>query len=173
MAKKINVEIEEAIAGGATVVEGNQFVDGEGKPLRIRSMENTNDPLEVGDVITIPEEYKVLSIPVGETHACFIFASCVSADGTERNVRFFPNCLAKIYFPVDENKRRMPKVKTGGAVARWWAEQLAAGKDVNGAMQALKGRKIQVTAKDSYTVFKFQSTTETQGTNAYTYDWAE
>lgn len=175
MAKKIlSDEIAAVIASGAaTKVEGNKFVTADGQPLQIRSMESVSDPLEVGDVITIPTDYQVLSMPVGDTQACFIYAECKCADGSERNIRFFPNSLAKVYFPLDENRRRMPKVKTGGAVAHWLADCQAAGKTMDDAMKELAGKKIKVSAKDAYTVFKYQSTTETQTTNAYTYDWAE
>lgn len=174
MAKKIlSDEIAAVIASGeATKAADNKFVNASGQPLQIRSMESVSDPLEVGDIITIPTDYQVLMMPVGESKACFIYAECISVDGSERNVRFFPNSLAKVYFPLDENKRRLPKVKTGGAVARWLADCQAVGKTIDDAMKELAGKKIKVTAKDNYTVFKFQSKTETQSTNAYTYDWA-
>ena len=63
MAKKnLATEIAEAIAAGAVAQPDNKFVDANGQPIKVRSMESTYDPLEVGHVLTIPTDYKVLLV---------------------------------------------------------------------------------------------------------------
>ncbi len=174
MAKEINAEIQMLLDGGkVTKCEGNKFVASDGTSAApIRSMESTSDPLEVGDVITIPSDYVALQEKLNDKIICYTMVTVVSADGSERCFRFFPNSLAKNFYPLDENKRRMAKVKTGGEVAAEVAKMSAAGKDVNDLMKYLSGKKIKVTNKTSYTALKFGSKTETQTMSAYTYDWA-
>ena len=173
MAKKVLAdEINAMVAAGATKVENNLFLDANGNPLQIRNMESTNDPLEIGDVITVPTDYTVLTEKLNDNPISFLVEEVSAEDGSERNMRFFPNSLAKNIYPIDENRRRMAKVKTGGSVAKWFAEQAAAGKDINAALKELAGKKFKVTAKTAYTRFKFGSTTETETTNIYAYDWA-
>ena len=170
MAKKnINAEIETLInSGSAALAADNKFVDGDGNALGIRSMDSINDPLEIGDEITIPTDYKVLTTKINENTACFTMAEVKSADGNERVMRFFPNSLAKVAFPLDENKKRMPKVKTTGKVAEWYQEQAG----VNEAIQALVGRTIKVTGKTAYTVHN-RFTNEDGPTNIFSYEWKD
>lgn len=176
MAKKVIAdEIAQMIAGGNVVkAVDNKFVSADGQPLAIRNMESTQDPLEVGDVISVPADFQVLTEQLNGRPVSFIMAEVKAADGSERNMRFFPNSLAKIAYPLDENRRRMAKVKTGGAVAQWVQGLLNEGKDVNYLVSELAGKKkIKVTAKTPYTVYRFgTNNTETQGTSIYSYDWA-
>lgn len=176
MAKKLIAdEIAQMIAGGNVVkAVDNKFVAADGQPLKIRDMESTQDPLEVGDVITIPADFQVLTEQLNGNPVSFLVAEVKSADGSERNTRFFPNNLAKNFYPLDENRRRMAKVKTGGAVAQWVQDLKKEGKDVNYLVSELAGKKkIKVTAKTPYTVYRFgTNNTETQDTSLYSYDWA-
>lgn len=168
MAKKnISVEIEELVAAGeATVVADNKFVGADGTALKVRSMESTNDPLEIGDEITIPQDFKVIAVKIGEgSYPCTV-AEVKSADGSERNMRFFPNSLAKNITPIDAEGRRMPKVKTTGAVASWYAQQ----DTVDNAMKELAGKTIVVSGKETYTV-KDYTTKENRNTSVFSYDW--
>lgn len=167
MAKKnINAEIEALInSGNATLAADNKFVDKDGKALGVRSMDSINDPLEVGDIISIPADYKVLTTEINGNPACFTMAIVKSGD-EERVMRFFPNSLAKIAFPLDENGKRMPKVKTTGTVATWYQEQ----EGVDPAVKALVGRDFKVTSKTSYKVHnRFTDTDE--NTNILSYDF--
>lgn len=167
MAKKINEAIEAAIAAGAVVLDS--FVDSEGKPLRVRQMDSDYDPLNVGDVLSIPEEYKVLGIKFNpededEKPHPFIFVEVLCADGSERNWRFFPNSLCKTVRPF-ENGHTQPKVKTTGT-----ATDLYLTKDeVNEALALLKGRKIKVSASTVYSYKQYQ-TGEIKETHIYQYD---
>ena len=169
MAKKnIAAEIENLInSGNAALAADNKFVDSTGNALGVRSMDSVNDPLEVGDEITIPQDYKVLTTKINENTACFTMAEVKSADGQERVMRFFPNSLAKVAFPLDNDGKRMPKVKTTGAVAQWYQEQ----ESVDAAVKALVGRTIKVTGKTTYTVHN-RFTNEDGPTNIFSYEWA-
>ena len=168
MAKKnIATEILEMIAAGdATVVAGNKFSGADGAPLKVRSMESTNDPLEVGDEITIPTDYKVIAVKIGEgSYPCTV-AEVKGADGSERNMRFFPNSLAKNITPIDAEGRRMPKVKTTGAVASWYSQK----DTVDEAMKELAGKTLVVAAKTVYSVRDY-NTKEIRQTGIYQYEW--
>lgn len=168
MAKKnIATEIQELVAAGeATVVADNKFVGSDGAPAKVRSMESTNDPLEVGDEITIPEDYQVIAVKIGEGNYPCVMAEVKSADGSERNMRFFPNSLAKNITPVDGEGRRMPKVKTTGTVASWYAGQ----DTVDNAMQGLKGKTLVVKGKTVHS-YRDYNTKEIRQTGIYQYDW--
>lgn len=172
---KMNIagEIEALVkSGNATVVANNKFVDGAGNALGVRSMDSINDPLEIGDTITIPQDYKVLSTKIGEGEnartVCFTMATVTTKGGDERVMRFFPNSLAKIAFPLDESGRRLPKVKTGGKVAAWYQEQNSADEAVAG----LVGKKIVVTDKASYKVHNNLNNRD-ENTNIFSYDFAD
>lgn len=168
MAKKnIATEIQEMVAAGdATVVADNKFSGADGAPLKVRSMESTNDPLEVGDEITIPTDYKVIAVKIGEgSYPCTV-AEVKGADGSERNMRFFPNSLAKNITPIDAEGRRMPKVKTTGAVASWYSQK----DTVDEAMKELAGKTLVVAAKTVYSVRDY-ATKELRQTGIYQYEW--
>lgn len=166
MAKlSVNVEIENLVAAGDVVVENGKFEDADGNAIRIRNMESTNDPLEVGDEITIPADYKVLKTKINDTTALYTIAEVHSKDGSDRNMRFFPNSLAKVAYPVDENKKSLPKVKTSGNVAEW-----AQGKTLDEVVKGLVGRTFVVSAKDGYRCKEYQKET-THNVNIYGYTW--
>ena len=170
MAKKnLQAEIETLINNGtATLIADGKFVDNDGNKLGVRSMDNINDPLEVGDVITVPADFKVLSTKVGDRTACFTMVNVTNADGEERAMRLFPNSLAKVAFPLDGDGKRMPKVKTGGAVAKWYQEQAGADE----AIKALsEGKAIKVTGKTTYKVHN-RFSNQDENTNIFTYEWA-
>ena len=168
MAKKnINAEIETLInSGNAAYAADNKFVDSDGNALGVRSMDSINDPLEIGDEISIPADYKVLTTKIGERNACFTMATVVDKDGNERVMRFFPNSLAKVVFPLDAEGKRMPKVKTTGKVAEWYQEQ----KSADEAVKALVGKVIKVTGKTGHKYHnRFSGEDET--TNIFNYEW--
>ena len=167
MAKTIDVEVNEMLTSGkATAVADNKF----GKSVR----NVDQDPLGVDDVFIIPADYKVLEAPLfdGGDLVRFIMVNVTNEKtGISRNMRFFPNQLAKVANPVI-NGVTQTKVKTPGTAAKMYqgfADQGVEGMD--NAMQALIGKRIKVTAKQAYTVYKFGTTTETT-TNIYTYDFA-
>lgn len=169
MAKvSVSAEIESLVKAGDIVVENNKFLDADGNALRVRSMESTNDPLEVGDEITIPTDYKVLQTKINDNAAYYVVAEVHSADGSERNMRFFPNSLAKVAYPVDANGKRLAKVKTTGNVAEWFSGM----KTLDEAMNGLKGKTFVVTSKDGYTCKEYQKET-THNVNVYGYNWKD
>ena len=137
---------------GVQEAEGNKF----NQP--VRNMD-AGDPLSVGDVITIPtgEHYKVLQTKLNPQDpnarlVPFIMVEVKNEDlKTERNMRFFPNQLAKIVFPVNAEGKRLPKVKTTGSATR----KFTSFQSIDDAMEALKGYQIKVTKDDVYQTLRF------------------
>ncbi len=150
--------------GTVSKVEGNKF------NKAVRNMD-AGDPLSVGDVITIPENYEVLQVnltPDAEvpTMALFIMVEVKNEEtGTERNMRFFPNQLAKVAFPVDADGKRLPKVKTTGTATKEYTSHAS----IDDAMEALKGKQIKVTKDDVYQTLRYGSNAIVN-THIYNYD---
>lgn len=150
--------------GTVTAVEGNKF------NKAVRNMD-AGDPLSVGDVITIPTEFKVLQVNLTPdaktpTMALFIMVEVKNEDtGAERNMRFFPNQLAKVTFPVDADGKRLPKVKTTGTATKEYTSHAT----IDEAMEALKGKQIKVTKDDVYQILRFGDNAIVN-THIYNYD---
>lgn len=167
MAKTIDIEINELLASGkARKVADNKFGHS------VRNVDQ--DPLGVDDVFIIPAEYQVLEAEIfeGAKPVKFIMVNVTNEKtGVSRNIRFFPNQLAKVAYPII-NGVSQPKVKTGGTAAKAYqafADQGSEGMD--NAVASLIGKKIKVTAKQTYTEYIYGTMTETT-TNIYTYDFA-
>lgn len=168
MAKKnIATEIAEALANGAVAQPENKFLDKDGNPLKVRSMESTYDPLEVGDVLTIPVDYKVILVKFDEeaeqSYPC-IYCEVKSADGSERNFRFFPNSLCKSINPIVDGKRTS-RVKTRGTATDLYRTV----DTVDEGLALLAGKSIKVAASEVHTVRDYQ-TRELRDTHIYQYD---
>lgn len=150
--------------GTVTKVEGNKF------NKLVRNMD-AGDPLSVGDVITIPEKYEVLQVNLTPdarvpTTALFIMVEVKNeVTGTERNMRFFPNQLAKVAFPVDKDGKRLPKVKTTGTATKEYTSHPT----IDEAMSVLKGKQIKVTKDDVYQTLRFGDNAIVN-THIYNYD---
>lgn len=150
--------------GKVTVVEDNKF------NKAVRNMD-AGDPLSVDDVITIPTEFKVLQVNLTPdaktpTMALFIMVEVKNeVTGAERNMRFFPNQLAKIVFPVDADGKRLPKVKTTGTATKEYTSYAT----IDDAMEALKGKQIKVTKDDVYQTLRFGDNAIVN-THIYNYD---
>lgn len=167
MARSVDQEINDLLKSGqVTAVADNKF----GK--RVRNVDQ--DPLDVGDQFVIPADYKVLQAPltVGGDPQKFILIPVVNKNtGVTRNIRFFPNQLAKVIYPIVNGKREA-KVKTVGSAALEYQKFADQGEEgMDNAVKALVGRKIEVTAKTLYTTTAYQSTEEVP-TNLFTYDFA-
>lgn len=155
--------IDNEINNGVQVAEGNKF----NKP--VRNMD-AGDPLSVGDVITIPKEYKVLKVvlstaPDAEPVPFIMVEVKNEVTGAERNMRFFPNQLAKIVFPVDKDGKRLPKVKTTGSASK----KFTSFQNVDDAMKELAGYQIKVTKDDVYQTLRFGDNAIVN-THIYNYD---
>lgn len=163
------VSLAEAIAKELTVQGVSKNEAGKFN-MPVRNMD-LNDPLEEGDVISIPTDYEILNVIIDATNpeakpVPFIMVEVVNeVKGTEKNMRFFPNQLAKIVFPVDEEGKRMPKVKTTGTAAKHYATF----QDADTAMESLKGKKIKV-VKDSVYRTERYSDKAIVNTHVYQYD---
>lgn len=126
----------------------------------IRSI-SYGDPLELGDVIHIPEEYEIFDMIIDPNRldstgnpisTPFVTVDAVNIfSGIVKRVRFFPNQLVKTIFPVDEKGKRLPKVRTLGTASSYYITF----KDVDEGMNAIKGLKIRVKRKTSYKTIRF------------------
>lgn len=166
MARPVDEEVLDLVKSGqATEVADNKF----GK--RVRNVDQ--DPLDEGDQFIIPAAYKVLQAPItaGDDPVKFILVPVTNKHtGVTRNIRFFPNQLAKVIFPIVNGKMEA-KVKTGGTAAKEYQKFSDQGDEgMDNAMKALAGRQIEITSKTPYTVYAFRSTEETT-TNIFTYDF--
>lgn len=164
--KHIFNEFDEAISLGAGPVLNNKFCNADGTLMKVRSMIFNYDCLEKGDEIYIPKEYNVFCLDKGVIHCPFIFVTIKSANGTEYHRPFSPNSLVKTIYPVDENKHRLPKKKTGGTVASWYAEQGT----IENAMVFLAGKTIVVTDRKLIYIRDYV-TQEIISTSLFTYEW--
>lgn len=166
MARSAKDEAQDLVkAGLATRAANNKF----GK--RVRNIDQ--DPMDIGDVFTIPADYEVLEQSINDSDPVpFILVPIKNKNtGVERNFRFFPNMLAKAIYPI-VNGRREAKVKTVGSAAleyQKFADQGDEGMD--NAVKALVGRPIEITAKTQYIVQEYGTTNEVP-TNIFTYDFA-
>lgn len=168
MAKKnLAGAIAEAIANGAQPQAENKFINSKGEPIKVRQMESDYDPLEVGDVLHIPENYQVILVKFNEedeeSHPC-IFVECTRADGSPRILRWFPNSLCKSINPIVDGKRG-PRVKTTGTATDLYRTV----DTVDEGLALLKGKDIKVTASAVYT-HKTRFTNGEQDTHIYQYD---
>lgn len=145
---------------------GNSFGE-----TRVRNVDN--DPMDVNDVFQIPEEYEVLQMSLDGRDIQFLLLPIKNKKtGVARYFRFFPNQLAKFIFA--KNEGQTTKVKTEGTAAKAYQEFAnQSGATVDTALKALAGKDIIITAKQTYTVNKFGSTTEETTTNIYTYDFVK
>lgn len=153
-------------AGLATRASGNKF------NRRVRNVDQ--DPMDIGDIFIIPQDYEVLEMSInGSDPTPFILIPIKNKNtGVERNFRFFPNMLAKTIYPI-VNGRRDGKVKTVGTAALEYQKFADQGDDgMDNAVKALIGKPIEITAKVSYTVQEYGTTNEVP-TNIFTYDFVK
>ena len=170
MAKKLIADaIAEMIAKGATRVESKQFTAADGSPLKVRSMDSDYDPLEVGDVLHIPQDFDVLEMKFNqddpdEVPHQFAVVEVTQQDGSVRHWRFFPNSLMKARRPFVDGHYQKKVKSTGTAV------DLAQTVDtVNEMMNLFRGKDILV-ANATLVTEKVYRTGELRDTHIYQYD---
>jgi hypothetical protein len=166
MAKNPKEEALDLIADGKVRrVTDNKF------GTRVRNVDQ--DPMDVGDVFTIPADYEVLETQIngaGDFIKFILVQMTNKNSGVTRNIRFFPNMLAKSVYPVI-NGTLGNKVKTKGSAAL--AYQKYADKGTEGmdeAVKSLVGKPIEIVAKQNFTVREYQTEKEVSA-NIYTYDF--
>lgn len=172
MARPVEDEIQDLLnQGQVTEVADNKF----GKSVR----NVDQDPLDENDEFVIPENYRVLQAPLttgGDPQKFILIPVKNAVTGVTRNIRFFPNQLAKVVYPIVNGKRE-PKVKTIGDAALMYQTFADKGQDgMDLAMAALAaeckaGKKIRITAKTTYKTNAYQSS-EIIDTNIFKYDFA-
>ena len=167
MAIALHDEIQEMLkSGDVTEVTG-------GFTKKVRNIDQ--DPLDVGDVFTIPQGYKVLSKPLftgGEPVEFTMVTVTNKKTGVTRNTRIFPNQFAKAIRPV-VNGMLQPKVKTAGTAAAMYQSFADKGeRSQQMAIDAMAGKPIEITAKTPYQIFEF-GTVNIVPTSIFTYDFVE
>lgn len=172
MAKKtLSAEMAEMLASGkVTKAASNSFLAKDGKPLATRSMESLSDPLELGDIISIPTTWEVLEMKFDEAPNAeakpFILVEVTAANGAQRNMRFFPNSLTKYVWELDpETNKSLGKRKTTGTATELYGQA----DTVDASLNLIRGRRIKVA--DVQTVFHHDRYRgEDRNTHIYRYD---
>lgn len=104
---------------------------------------STREPIKEGEIITIPENYKVIEngqLGSEGNHPQYI--NCPTSMG--RIIEFYPSMLTRAAFIVDDNCKpvmvggRQQRIPTGGEVAAY-----VAGKAIDPTMQSLKGCQLK------------------------------
>lgn len=165
MARPLADEIRDLVASGqATKRQGNKF------GTRVRNVDQ--DPWEVGDQFTIPAGYEVLEMSInGSDPVPFIMVTVQNKNtNVVRNMRFFPNQMAKTIRPV-VNGQLQNKLKTGGNAAKFYQKYADQGDEgMDNAVNAIVGHPIEITAKTPYQVYAY-GTTNIENTALYEYSW--
>lgn len=165
MARPLADEVRDLVASGqATKRADNKF----GK--RVRNVDQ--DPWEVGDQFTIQAGYEVLEMSInGGDPVPFIMVTVQNKHtNVVRNMRFFPNQMAKTIRPV-VNGQLQNKLKTGGTAAKFYQKYADQGDDgMDNAVAAMVGHPIEITAKTPYQVYAY-GTTNLENTALYEYGW--
>ena len=165
MKKNIAEEIN-AFMENATLVPENKFVSSDGNAMRVRSVFDLKEDFAINDIISIPRDFQVYSVQLPAGCCLCIRAIVTSIDGSQRNIWFCPNSLAKTILPIDDNGHRLEKVKTTGKVAKWYASQGT----VDQAMEILAGNELLVVDKSIFYIRDF-ATKDLQTTAIYSYEW--
>lgn len=136
----------------------------------VRNMD-MGEPLAEGDIIHIPEDFtkKIFAAPIGtsNTKIAYMLLEITRKGSEEReSFRFYPNMLAKVVYPVDEERGvRLPKVKTTGTAC----EEFGKYATIQEGMNALKGRDILVAKDTVYPTWRY-GTKEVVDIHCYQYD---
>lgn len=151
-------------------IDGTKFLASDGTPMRVRSMDSDYDPLEVGDILNIPNDFQLLGMRFtdkeDEVPKSFFFVEVTLKDGGSRPWRFFPNSLCKARRPYEKGKV-LAKVKTSGSASEEYRKHAF----VDDAIDALKGKRILVA--DAQLVTVRERNGEVKDTHIYKYDFVE
>lgn len=141
---------------------------------RVR-IQDQGDPLVEGDVFTIPTDFmSVCGVNNNLTDfdgnpIQFLLLDVVNEKtGAKKVIHFYPNQLAKVFFPLAPDGSPLPKVKTSGEVTDAYLEHMD---DMHEAVKAIAGRAIKVVKDTPYTVRRYQSN-DTYTSHCYEYAWA-
>lgn len=129
----------------------------------VRSLENV--ALEEGDEWTFPETFEVYEQKIGTSTAQYIWITL--ADGNAK--RFYPSTFTKSRTVYDEDGTSTgERVHTLGTAA----DEFRKHGSIKDGMEAMKGKKVKVTALASIRTLRF-GTTELMTTQIPTIDFVE
>lgn len=138
----------------------NSFTD---KTVRV-----AGERFAVGDTFTIPEEFSVVTMTIGDNEVEYMPIQVKDSKGNKRFANFFPSMLWKFAFEVDEEGNRLNTrpIITSGSVY----DAIKNFPTLNDRMEVLRGKTIKVTDAKEIRTLRFRST-ETCITTIYTYDF--
>ena len=131
------------------------------------------DPLEIGDVFTIPEDFKshVYVLPIAGSMAKYQFLRLEVKNGDRTSYKQVgPSVFSRIVPIVDESGD--PTGETAQAAGNVAAEFCKHG-DYNDAFTAIAGKPIKVTDKKVVLTQSYRSDRPTNKTPIYTTDFVE
>lgn len=152
---KLDVEVKRAEAQGAKRIQSfsGAIVD------------INNASFDKGDIIEIPESFEVYEQPVGTNKVQFIFVK-VQNNNIESVKKLYPTTFTKSRSIANEDGTLTgERISTKGTAVDLYRSYGT----VADAMEALKGKKIQVTDILSVRVLRF-GTTQVMNTNILTLD---
>lgn len=132
------------------------------------------DPLEIGDVFTIPTDFKehVFELPIAGSASKYQFLRLEVKNGDKTSLKQIgPSVFSRIVPIVDETGQptNAEPAHASGAVA----EEFCKHGDYNDGFTAIAGKPIKVTDKKVVLTRSFRSDRPTNNTPIYTTEWAE
>lgn len=133
----------------------------------------STDPLEIGDVFTIPKDFKahVFELPIAGSTAKYQFLRLEVKNGDKTSFKqISPSVFSRIVPIVDETGQ--PTDKTAQAQGTV-AEEFCKHGDYNDGFTAIADKAIKVTDKKIVLTRSFRSDRPTNNTPIYTTEWAK
>lgn len=123
----------------------------------------------VGDTFTIPNEFSVYTMQIGDNEVEYIPIEVRDSKGSKRFTNLFPSILWRCAFEVDEKGSRVSTrpIVTGGGVY----DAIRNFPTVDSRMDVLRGSTIKVTEVKDVRTLRFGTTDETIITPIYSYDF--
>lgn len=141
------------------------------KSFTDKTVRTGGERFAVGDMFTIPNEFSVLTMTIGDNNIEYMPIRVKDSNGNERYANLFPSMLWKFAFEVDENGNRMntSPVVTSGSVYNIIKNYPT----LNSRLEQLKGYTIKVTNVKDVRTLRFGTTNETYITPIYTFDFID
>lgn len=123
----------------------------------------------VGDTFTIPDEFSVYTMQIGDNEVEYMPIEVIDSKGSNRFMNLFPSILWRCAFEVDKNGNRVSTrpIVTGGEVY----DAIKNFPTVDSRMDVLRGSTIKVTGEKDVRTLRFGTTDETIITPIYSYDF--
>lgn len=153
--KLLELENERAMAGNYR--NATEATVEDLKATRTQSIDI--EPLEEGDVFTIPQNFKILKRPVGtKAKVFFINLAVTDKNGELKVATVFPSSFTKkkVSLKWDSDKQEYVKedvIRANGTASKEYSQHV----DMYESLKAIAGKKIKVTKKIRFTGYQFGS----------------